>query len=735
MNRRKFFRITALSTGGLLLAQVIPFSSFAQDAASCFQPHPLIKLCDDGSIIIFVARQEMGQGVHTSLPMIVAEEMEADWKDIRVETLPYNYTKATDFDTHSSISVKEAWLPLRQAGATARIMLLTAAAQTWGVPIEMCKAERSKIIHIATGQTLTYKSLITTAAKVPVPRNPALKNYKDFTLIGTNQKKTNLRDILTGKTKYGIDVTLPGMLHAIVVRSAALGDVPIKWNEKEVLKMEGVEKIIEVKALGEKIHNRNGVAVLATSTWAALKASQKLKIVWEAGTNNKVSTKSHFENLEKSLNEPPDIVMDLKGNTTEWSDISKQPRIKATYRLPFLAHAVMEPENCTAVYANGKFELWGGFQFPSLVSTNLSKAFSITPKDIQINLTSMGGGFGRRGSIDYAAEAMQLAKAAGKPVQILFTRKDNLQNGFYRPASVHALTATLSTDKKVDQWRHHIASSSYLASYFGKNKVFIPYEGLGGANGDFYYGSNNFQSAIKTIDPPIPCGAWRSVAFSYNTFVIESFMDELAQQAGADPLQFRLDSLRQLQQTEFKGKANYDPRRLEAVLISCADAIGWNSKQPKRFKGIAACFYGHAQTYVAHAFDISLNKNKITIHNVACSIDCGIVVDPDGLKAQVEGALVWGLSAALRGEITLKNGAVQQQNLKDYGVLLFNEVPPFHVHIIKNTEAPGGAGETSVPSVAPALCNAIAAATGTRIRELPLSKHNLQLSTAYHSTA
>lgn len=733
MRRKDFIKLTAYSAGGLMIAQLMPFASKASgNVLDCFQPSPLLKICNDGRVYVYVLKQEMGQGVQTSLPMILAEELEVDIKDIIIEAMPFDAAKGGSYSTGGSTSVMSQWMPMRKAGAAAREMLIAAAAKEWNTSVDNCRAERGKVINTTTNQELAYKDLITKAALIAVPANPALKNYKDFKVIGKpNQKKNNIKEIITGKLKYGIDIKLPGMLYAVIVRCPVIYGKVKSWDEASIKNIEGIVKLMEMKEMGDQLENRAGVAIVGINRWSVLKAQQKLKVEWAVDdVSVKVSSASYYALQKEKLKTTPDVVFNEKGDTIKEPVAVAANAYTATYRLPFLAHATMEPVNCIAQFKEGKFELWGGFQNPGKVANAGSKFFGLKSSDVFIHLMPMGGGFGRKLNADYGAEAMQIAKAVDKPVQLMFTRADDMKFDAYRPASTHQLSAVMGTEKKPTNWLHQIIISPPGDFYNGNkgNLAWLNGEAGGGAYGDMYYEVKPLRSSVTRTAPPVAVGWWRSVNFTYNNVVIECFIDELAQKAGVDGLTYRLSLLKNLQAGNVKG-AYYDPRRMEKVLQLCADKIGWSTKKVKgRGLGIACCFYNHAKAYTAHAFEISVDKNKvIKIHRAVVATDIGIVIDPDGLRNQIEGSLVWGLSATVKSEITVENGAVQQNSFFDFEVCRMPDIPTLEIHIVESGADPGGAGETSVPSVMPALMNAIAAATGTRIRELPLKKAGYSL--------
>ncbi len=728
MRRRDFIKLNSFISGGWVLAQLIPIKGFSAATTDCFQPSPLIKLCSDGKIVVYVMKQEMGQGVQTSLPMILAEELEASMNDIIVEAMPFDSKMGEAFDTGGSTSVIEAYLPLRKAGAAAREMLIAVAANEWGVSVQECRAEKSKVINSINNKEIAFKELIGKAASMPIPKDPILKNYKDFKIIGKGgQKKANIKQIVGGKMIYGIDLKLPGMLYAVIVRCPVLGGKVKSWNINSIASVEGIEKVFEMKEMGEQIDNRSGVAIVATNRWGALKAQRLLKVEWNINDNAaKVNSQSYAAKQLEKLKGRPDIIYNAKGNIVKDTITKNAGFISAIYKLPFIAHATMEPINCIAQFKGGKFELWGGFQSPSKLVAVGSKYFGINSSDIFINLMPMGGGFGRRLNADYGAEAMLVAKEVNKPVQLMYTREDDMRFDVYRPASTHRLSAKLGNNKLPELWQHDNVISPVGDFYMGMkgNPFWLSIEAGGGAYGDMYYDINGFRSTVTRTEPPVVVGWWRAVNFTYNNVVIECFIDELAKKAGKDGLTYRLDLLKKLKTVKIIDGSLYDPRRMEAVLKLAAEKIDWTKKRAAgRGVGIACCFYNHAKAYTAHAFEVSVDKSKkLTIHRAIVATDVGTIIDPDGFANQVEGGFVWGLSAVMKSEITIEKGAVEQSSFFDFEVSRMPDVPKLEIHTIQSNEDPGGAGETCVPSVIPGIMNAIAAATGVRARELPLKR-------------
>lgn len=718
MDRRSFIRISSFSAGAWLLSETTPIA-LAQGPArlSEFRPSPLIRLGADGSITLYVMKQEMGQGVRTSMPILLAEELDADYARITVAPLPYDASIANQFNTWASASIRGGWGPLRKAGAAARSMLATAAAAQWNVSLGRVKTVDSTVVNLDTHASLPYSALIEAASKLPVPANPELKHPRDFKLIGKAVARQDVRDKVSGRQQFAIDMTLPGMLVATVVRSPTFYGKVRSFDDRQVRALgPGIVAVLEVKQL-TGLDNRNGVAIVATSTWLALKGQSLLKVSWDAGEVPNANSATLSGSLKAALGQDtPALTYDGTGKSKDFSPLSGPAVFSAEYELPFLNQAPLEPLNCIASWKDGKFEVWGGFQAPAFFASAAAKAFELDKSAIFVHLAPMGGAFGRKEKIDNAAEAMQLAKALGKPVKLVFSRPDEMRNSFYRPATFHKLSA-LAGKQGIKGWRHQVG----VACFPGKTIV-SPHDIYGGPSNDLVYPVDDYQSGFYPVASPIPTGSWRSISYSQNVFAVECFIDELAAHQKMDAVQFRLNLLRQHGADE---RLASHRKRMEAVLVRCADAIGWGKPAVRgRFRGVACCVYTHTHAYTAHAFEVSVSpRNVVTIHKVVCVVDCGVVVDPSGFRAQIEGSLVWGLSAALGGDISVKDGVVEQQNFSDYEVVRMRHSPPMELIVIDSAESPAGAGEPAVPSVAPALCNAIAAANkGKRVRKLPLVK-------------
>lgn len=722
--RRSFLRLSSFSAGAWLLSELAPLAQAGAGAPPAFQPSPLLRIDADGAVTIFVQKQEMGQGVRRSLPMLIAEELDVAIERITVATLPYDPARAGQFNTWASASVKQGWTSLRTVGAAARAMLVEAAAEQWNIAPERVATSNGAATNPDSGAMLTYGQLAPAASRRAVPARPRLKQPGEFKIIGKALPKPLTDSRIDGKERYGIDVRLPGMLYAAAVRAPSLVAKLKRYDDSAVRALgNGIVAVIVLTPM-TGCDNRSGVAVVATDTWLALQGRDLLKVEWEDAEPALADNAALSRAMRAALtSEAPAQAFGKDGKSAAFSmPPAGAALFSAEYELPFLNQAPMEPPNCVARVDGGRYEVWGGFQAPGFFASTLAAAFGVDKSQLIVHLLPMGGGFGRKEKVDNAAEAMQLARALRRPVQLVFSRADDMRNSFYRPATVHRLSARCGKDS-IESWRHQAA----VASFAGK-KIGAPRHLYGGLANDLPYPVDDYASAVYPVDSPLPVGSWRSISYSQNVFAVESFIDELARQVKTDPLRFRLQLLRR---AGHGGEAAASHRRrLAAVLERCAAAIGWNRPAARgRHRGIACCVYTHTHAYVAHAFEISVAVDKsIRIHRVVCAVDCGLIVDPSGFRAQIEGSLVWGLSAALSGEITFKDGVVEQQNFADYPVLRLHETPPLELIIVDSLDAPAGAGEPAVPSVAPALCNAIFAATRQRIRDLPLAKAGFSLA-------
>ena len=649
-----------------------------------------------------VDRSEMGQGVTTSLPMLLAEELEADWSKIRIDFAPADKAYINPMfgmqGTGGSTSVRAAYTPLRKAGAAAREMLVAAAGETWGVDKSECRAEQGAVLHAASGRRLTYGKLAVKAATMPLPHDVPLKDPKDWKILGTRVRRLDTPPKVDGSAEFGIDVKRPGLLVAVIARSPVFGGKVKSFDATKAKAVPGVRHVVEISS---------GVAVVADGYWPAKKGRDALEITWDEGPNAGVSSAS-ISQLFAQRAEQPGAVARHDG-APDAALPAAPTKLDAVYELPFLAHATMEPMNCTAHVRADGVDIWAPTQFQTGAQGLGAGIGGVPPEKVKVHTTYLGGGFGRRFELDFLREALETSKAAGAPVKVVWSREDDMRNAQYRPACRHALRAGLDAAGQPVAWTHRIAAPSIMARVFPDTvKNGLDGEAVEGGVGMPYTIPNVHVDYVLT-DTGIPVGFWRSVNNSFNAFVVESFIDELAQAAKKDPYEYRRDLL---------GKA---PRHL-AVLNLAASKAGWGTPLPTgRGRGIAV--YKAFETYVAQVAEVSVDSDGAPhVHRVVCAVDCGPVVNPDIVEAQMQSAIVYGLTAALWGEITIDRGRVQQGNFNDYRMLRLAEMPQVEVHIVSSTDSQGGVGEPGTPPIAPAVCNAIFALTGKRVRKLPIGK-------------
>ena len=572
--------------------------------------------------------------------------------------------------------------------------------------------------------SLSYGALVCDAIKLPVPKEVKLKDFKDFTLIGKPVPKKNLPTIIAGKAKYGIDAKVPGMVYAVVARCPVLGGKIKSVDNSACKQVNGFIKTVQFEGTGVPMHLHAGVAVLATNVWSAMKARNVLTVVWDEGDKNHESTDELFRKFESRSKQKPANEIYTKGDASKANNPGGN-MLESAYAAPFLAHGTIEPMNMVASVKKDSCELWGTSQWPEWAARELAKELSIDEKNVKINLAYMGGAFGRRLYHDYMIEAVKIAKQHDAPVKVIWDRIDDIRNDAYRPANYHRMKASWSNEGKLLTWQHHVLSTSVNVMIEGPDTK-NPAEILGGASSDFWYDVPNVHTAYSHVDFNLQRGWLRAVEICMNVFPIESFVDELAGKMKKDPLQFRLDLLSTMPKRTTDG-LNQDPRRVAAVLQLAAEKIGYhNPRQANHYIGVATHAFAFAPSYAGHAIEIEmLGPKKFRIIKVIAAVDCGIVVNPDGMKSQMEGGLAFALSQALKGEITVKDSRVEQSSFFDYDPLRYNEMPDMEVCYIQSNETPGGIGEVGMPTVAPALCNALAAA-GQRPYRLPIKKDGFE---------
>jgi CO/xanthine dehydrogenase Mo-binding subunit len=700
LSRRAFLQASSAAATGLVIGFYLPSRGRAQTAET-FSPNAYLTITPDGKITIVVARSEMGQGVRTSLPMILAEEIEADWKQIEIEQAGAS-TLFGDQTTGGSASVRSTWDPMRKAGAQAREMLIGAAAQRWNVPPESCKADSGFVVHATSERKLSYGALATAAGKLPVPDNPPLKT-SGFKIVGKPIARLDTPSKVNGSAVYGIDFRVPEMKYAVLARSEVIGGKVDSFDASAAKQMPGVTFVDKV--------SDSAVAVVADSTWNAIKARRALKITWDEGPNKDLDSAA----ISKLLHEADESKV-VKFFST--GDVSKAEghKAEAVYQLPFMAHAPMEPGNCTAHFRGTECEIWAPTQVPQDCRDSIAPLLGLKPEQVKVNITLLGGGFGRRLEHDYAVEAARLSKAINAPVKITWTREDDMRCSTYRPISLHKLSATVGSDSWPLAFTHRIIAPSISGQ-----------KGMQFANGvdpdfpdqcSFLYPVPHLSLEHVLTETPVPLGWMRAVFALQMAFASESFMDELALAARKDSLDYRLHLL--AKDTEIKFfDTTWRTSRMRAVLQLAADKADWKKPLPRgRHRGIA-CF-GCFSSYSASVVELSMQGDEPHVHRVVTAIDCGQVVNPKILNQQIHSAVIYGLTNALRAQITIEKGRVAQSNFNDYEPLRMKEAPSIEAYFVESAEPPTGAGEPPLPPVAPALCNAIYSATKKRIRKLPI---------------
>jgi isoquinoline 1-oxidoreductase beta subunit len=711
VDRRSFLKTGVAGATGLVIGFYLPgrFEALAAPPAGSAAPAALnawMRIGTDDSVTILIDKSEMGQGIQTALCMLAAEELECDWKKIQTEFAPaakeYFNPAFGMQGTGGSSSVRSSWDPMRKAGAAARDMLLQAAAQKWGVEKAACRAENGVILHGATKRRLTYGSVAEAAAKLPIPADVPLKDPKQFRVIGKSTKRLDTPDKVNGRAEFGIDIRRPGMLYAVVARCPVFGGKVASFDAAKAKAVPGVKNVIQISS---------GIAVVADSTWTAMQGRRSLDVKWDEGPDANVSSDS-ISKLFAERAAQPGVEARKEGDAaTALAGAAK--KIEAVYEVPFLAHATMEPQNCTADVRADRCDVWAPTQFQTMAQAVAAKLCGLKPEAVFIHTTFLGGGFGRKAGADFVIEAVEASKAIGAPVKVTWSREDDMQHDFYRPASHARLAGGLDADGWPVAWTTRVACPSIMNAWFpGSIKNNLDPTSVEGVD-NLPYAIPNILVDYQLTETGIPVGFWRSVGNSQNGFFSESFMDELAAAGKKDPYEFR---------RRFLGKA---PRHL-AVLELAAQKAGWDKPLPAgRFRGIAVLTA--FLSYAAQVVEISVNRSERTlkIHRVVCAVDVGRVVNPTNIAAQSESAVVYGLTAALHGTITISRGRVEQTNFNNYPMLRVDEMPAVEVHIVPSEEKPTGAGELSVPPVVPALCNAIFAATGKRIRRLPIRPEDL----------
>jgi isoquinoline 1-oxidoreductase beta subunit len=707
ISRRAFLVTSAAAGGGMLVGFYLPQlrrAGAAPTSPDLFAPNAFVRIGRDDKVVLVMPQVEMGQGTYTSMSMLIAEELEVDLSQVTLEAAPPNdklyANPLLGFQvTGGSTSVMAMWEPLRRAGAVARVMLIAAAAAQWSVDPSSCHAEHGEVMHPPTGQRLKYGALVDAAAKLPVPASVALKDPKDFTLIGTPAKRIDTPDKVNGKAVFGIDAVVPGMKFAAVAACPVLGGKLAGVDDSSAMAIKGVRQVVRLD---------NAVAVIGDSTWAAIQGLAALDIDWDNGPNATLTTADIIKQMD-TASQKPGVVARKEGDVAK-ALTGAARKVDAVYQLPFLAHAAMEPMNCTVHVRGDGCDVWVGNQVVSRAQATAAQVTGLPPEKVQVHNHLIGGGFGRRLDVDGVTQAVAIAKQVDGPVKVIWSREEDIQHDVYRPYYYDRLTAGLDAEGMPIAWSHRVTGSSILARW--APPVFkdgLDSDAVEGAAKEMSYSIPNVLVDYVRYEPPsgITTGWWRGVGPAHNIFVVESFIDELAALAKTDPVDYRRRLL------------NNAPR-MRGVLDLAAEKAGWGSPLPAGVgRGVSVQFA--MGSYLSQIAEVEVSKDgEVNVRRVVCAVDCGQIVNPDIITAQMEGGIIFGISAALWGEITFKNGRVEQGNFNDYRVLRINETPHIEVYLVKSTEPPGGIGEPGTICIFPAVANAVFAVTGKRIRKLPI---------------
>jgi isoquinoline 1-oxidoreductase subunit beta len=735
VGRREFLQLTGLGAGAFVLG-LRPAEARAASGAQAFRFDLFLSLDTAGQVEIVAHRSEMGQGIRTALPMVVADEMDADFDRVRVVQALAD-ERYGDQNTDGSHSVRDYFEPMRKVGATARHMLVQAAAKAWGVPPAECETAQHVVLHRASGRRLGYGELAERAAAVPAPDAAGLKlkTRDQWRYIGKARKLVDVPDIVTGRAMYGIDARLDGMLHASIERSPAVGGKPKTFDKDAALKVPGVRHVVELEAahLSEGFKPLGGLAVVADHTWGALQGRKALKVTWDLGPEGSHDSVAYRKELEAKATQPAKVVRNRGDVDAALGTAAK--RVSALYYTPHLTHSSIEPPAALCSVRDGSCEVWACVQDPMGTRKEVAKVLGLPVEKVTVHVTLLGGAFGRKSKPDFVVEAALLSQKVGKPVKVTWTREDEIQHGYYHSVSAQHLEAGLDAEGRAVAWRHRTVFPS-INSLFDAKDEYPPNWELGLGFSDVPFDVPNLRLENAPIAPHVRIGWMRSVANIYHAFAISSFADELAHAAGADPRDYLLKLIGAPRHVDLKAEGSDNPNygasleaypldtgRLRSVIELASKEAGWGKKLPKgRGLGIAA--HRSFLTYVAVVVEVSVDaRGTAKVEEAHIALDCGTFVNRDTVLTQAQGAVVFALSGALLGKITAKAGAIEQSNFHDYPLLRINETPRnIHVHLVESTAPPAGVGEPGVPPVAPALANAIFAATGERRRELPLGR-------------
>jgi isoquinoline 1-oxidoreductase beta subunit len=728
LDRRTFLKVAMTATGGFLLT--FHSTESAAEPGGPFRPNGYVRIDSDGTVTVWAKNPDMGQGIKTTLAMMIAEELDADWSQVRVEQADLNRAWYGGQGAGGSDGTPSDGPLGQRAGATARAMLVTAAAAQWHVSRADCETALGIVHHRTTQRSATYGQLASAAARLAVPTDVPLKEPARYVIIGRPTGGVDTPKIVTGQPVFGLDAYVPGTLYAVIQKSPVHGGRPIQVDDRAALGVPGVRRVVTIDGAENPTHLRPGVAVVAESTWTAMKGREALRVTWDDGEGVNESAESLTEQFRR-LAESPGKTLANAGDVGA-AFAAAATKVDVVYQAPFLAHATLEPQNCVARFGDGRCEIWGPLQMPTSGSEVIARVLGIPKENVSIHPTRIGGGFGRRLMSDFAVEAAVLSRSMGAPVQVVWTREDDMRHDYYRPAGYHHVRAGLDERGALTVWHHYLLTTSRNSHRRGeKPEDTETYGLLSPVNPDpARQFEHDFQPTLipncrveyteaKTV---LPTGAWRAPSHNFNAFVIESVLDELAHEARADPVALRLSYYGERTDFPYQGDdpSPFDPARLKGVLQLAVDKSGWYGEhRPGRALGLAAHYtFG---SYAAEVAEVSVSADRLRVHRVTAAVDVGIAVNPLNVEAQTQGGIIDGLSAAMYGEITIEAGRTRQGSFDQYRLLRNADAPDVDVHIVPSRAKPTGFGEIALPPIAPAVANAIFAATGRRVRRLPFA--------------
>jgi len=722
ISRRSFVKSIGLASGGLILAcntSVFSDKEKAPENLIDFNPNLFVQLNSDGSLVLVASRSEMGNGVRTSLPSVIADEMEADWERVSIKQATGD-KKYGDQNTDGSRSIRYLYTTMRQMGATAKAMLIAAAAQKWEVPASECSAENHFIIH-SSGKKIGFGDLVEIAKTLEIPTEVTLKDPKDFKYIGSELRGIDVEKYANGSAIFGFDKRLPNMKFAAVQRCPVTFGTVKSFDKTEALKIAGVIDVIEIPKIDRPFGTLGGVAVVADNTWAAFQGKNALKVEWDFGDNKVYNSEEYMNMITKNVHKQGKVSKDTGNVNSAFKNASKI--VESTFQLPHLSHAPMETPNAVAWVQGDTCEIWAPTQEPQATRTEVTEFLQTEKEKVTVNVTFLGGGFGRKSKPDYIVEATVLSKAMGdKPVQVVWEREDDIKHGYYHTVSAQYMKASLDKDGNVSGWLHRFALPSIISTFSPGVDYAAGWE-IGSAS-NVPFDIENMKVEVGQAPAHVRIGWLRSVINIPHGFSINVFADELAHAANKDPLEFRLNLIGKDRIEDTQDPIKYDTARLKNVLKKAAKNADWGKEMPEGHAQGLAVHYSF-YSYVASIVEVSVIEGKLKVHNVHTVIDCGTVVNKNTVRSQMEGSAVFGMSLAYYGKITAKDGAIEQSNYNDYKMVRMPDAPKIHVEIVESTENPTGVGEPGVPVIAPAIVNAIFKATGKRYYNLPLSGHGL----------